>query len=482
MEEKKPKVFISYAWTSEEYIKRVADFVKRLRGDGIETLFDQFDLETGNSLNDFMEKCVSDPTISHVLMLLNPAYKEKADSRSGGAGRETQIISEEVYSNLENSKFKPVIFDIADKQIKDVVPIYLKNRMYIDLSSVESFEDNYRVLVRELYGKPHLVKNQLGEKPSWVDESKTLDVNLGKIALIRESMARGIEKLTYSKSLELIKTEFINVLRHSNFEDINATNYEEKYKGLSPIRNLFLATVIELAELDRINEFIIEFFEYIDSSYKGWRQNGEAGKSLVLKILKHELIIEVVAILYKRKKYSCIYDLLTNYYETSNAYDACVGFHDFFYCMSESKIFNLDKALVQLLSTSNRDKFTGIGDCWIRNIPAEYLSSFDFVNADILITALIGILLGDRWFALTYVYSNSDDLWIRTVERALTNKRLFEKYHRLFGKTDKTDLKKMVIADYKRKEHAWLGYSNCNRRIPILFEYQFDENKILAGV
>ena len=44
-----PKVFISYAWTSEEYTKKIYDFVRRLRNDGVETLFDQFDLNPGRN-------------------------------------------------------------------------------------------------------------------------------------------------------------------------------------------------------------------------------------------------------------------------------------------------------------------------------------------------------------------------------------------------------------------------------------------------
>ena len=53
MEEMHPKVFISYAWTNDEYVLKVVEFVKRLRNDGVDTLFDQFDLESGKSLNNF---------------------------------------------------------------------------------------------------------------------------------------------------------------------------------------------------------------------------------------------------------------------------------------------------------------------------------------------------------------------------------------------------------------------------------------------
>ena len=88
-----PKVFISYCGSNEEYINKVVDFAKRLRSNGIDVVLDQFQMKLGNDMNNFMEKCINDKTITNVLILLSPDYKTKADSRSGGAGIETQIIS-----------------------------------------------------------------------------------------------------------------------------------------------------------------------------------------------------------------------------------------------------------------------------------------------------------------------------------------------------------------------------------------------------
>ena len=480
MEEIKPKVFISYAWTNDEYVLKVSEFVKRLRSDGIDTLFDQFDLESGNSLNNFMEKCVKDQTVTHVLMLLNPAYKEKADNRSGGAGRETQIISEEVYSDLDNKKFKPIIFDVEDKQVKDVVPIYLKNRMFIDLTKIESYEDNYMVLVRELYGKPHMIKNQLGNRPSWVDDSKTVDFNLGVLSLVRESMTKGIEKITYNKSLNLLKIEFDKTIQNADYDIVGVNNYENEYKKMNPIRNLFIAVVYELIEMDRLSSFICDFFEYIDTYLSKTKNDKSGTKYLILKILKHELIIDTIAVLFKNKKYSSIYDLITYGYETSNDWTPCVGFYDFFYCMGESSIYNFDNALGRHLGNGNTYKFTGIGDCWSRNAPVEYVSFDDFVNADILITSLTGILINERWFAISYVYQRDNKLWLDIIEKALTSKRLFKRYSSLFGNMNEVELKKAIVNDHNRKDYSWFGYNNCTKRIPVLFEYNFKEDKLFS--
>lgn len=61
-----PKVFISYWWSNEKYIDRVVEFAQRLRTDGVYVLFDQFHMKLGNDTNDFMEKCVKDPSVTNV--------------------------------------------------------------------------------------------------------------------------------------------------------------------------------------------------------------------------------------------------------------------------------------------------------------------------------------------------------------------------------------------------------------------------------
>ena len=38
----KPKVFISYAWTSDAYVNKVAEFASSLVRIGIDVLFDKF--------------------------------------------------------------------------------------------------------------------------------------------------------------------------------------------------------------------------------------------------------------------------------------------------------------------------------------------------------------------------------------------------------------------------------------------------------
>src|ERR1700677_5032674 len=90
-----PKVFISYSWTSPGHQERVRQWAERLLADGIDVVLDVFDLKEGHDKFVFMEKMVTDPTITHVLMFCDVRYTEKADARAAGVGTESQIISRE---------------------------------------------------------------------------------------------------------------------------------------------------------------------------------------------------------------------------------------------------------------------------------------------------------------------------------------------------------------------------------------------------
>lgn len=96
----KPKVFISYAWSSEEYKQKVLSFSKQLINDGVDVLLDRY-LAPGIDLTAFMESSVNDESVTNVLLLMDKVYTEKANKRQGGVGTETQIISPELYGKVE---------------------------------------------------------------------------------------------------------------------------------------------------------------------------------------------------------------------------------------------------------------------------------------------------------------------------------------------------------------------------------------------
>ena len=122
------KVFISYAWESEQHRAWVKALANRLLGDGIEAILDQYDLELGDRLPQFMEQSVR--SSDYVLIVCTPAYKRKADARIGGVGYEGHIISGELFSGHNERKFIPVI---KEGSAEESLPAFLKGKLAVDL-------------------------------------------------------------------------------------------------------------------------------------------------------------------------------------------------------------------------------------------------------------------------------------------------------------------------------------------------------------
>lgn len=143
----------------------------------IENILDKWSLKEGNDTFAFMEHCVTDPTVTNVLILLDPLYEKKANERSGGVGTETQIISAEVYNKVTQEKFLPVVFQRGDDGAVPK-PAYLKGLLHFDLSRPENYDSEYQRLVRRLYGIESYPKPEIGTTPAWLDTTPTVTVKV----------------------------------------------------------------------------------------------------------------------------------------------------------------------------------------------------------------------------------------------------------------------------------------------------------------
>ena len=180
-----PRVFISYSWSSDEHKDFVRSIADRLINDHIDVVIDQYDLKPGNDGYAFMESMVSDPSITHVLVFCDKAYASKANNgnkgskHSSGVGTETQIISPEVYTDVSQTKFIPVVCEF-DENGNAYLPTYLKGRIYINFSTDQAVAQEWEGLIRLIYDRPAHVKPALGSPPSFlIDDSS--DTNLASI-------------------------------------------------------------------------------------------------------------------------------------------------------------------------------------------------------------------------------------------------------------------------------------------------------------
>lgn len=164
MASSQPRVFISYSWTSKAYQSEVVRLAERLVGDGVDVVIDVWDLHLGNDKYSFMERCVTDETITKVLILCDKGYAEKADAREGGVGDETTVITPEVYGKTRQEKFVPVVME-RDADNEPFLPAYLRSRMCVDLSDGGNWS-HYDELLADIQGKSRWVKPTLGAAPS----------------------------------------------------------------------------------------------------------------------------------------------------------------------------------------------------------------------------------------------------------------------------------------------------------------------------
>jgi len=273
-----PKVFISYSWSSKEYQEKVMNLAERLQNDGIEVIIDKWIMQPGNDTLNFMEKCVKDDTVNFVLMLLDKVYAEKADKRTGGVGIETQIISNEVYNNVGQNKFIPIVFE-RDETGKVSKPTYLQTRFYYDLTQ-DNFEEEYVKLVKQIYGREIYYKPKLGSKPVWVEESLNSPSSLNLKILNQKEKYRALEKEIYDA---LLNDEIVNKSEGND----KSKNVLQVYSNYIKYRNVLLEIFLKDYDSKDLVDNICDFYENI----KQWNKNNNEIKKEIWDAFIHETFI-----------------------------------------------------------------------------------------------------------------------------------------------------------------------------------------------
>ena len=178
-----PKIFISYAQANEEIRNGVIDLATALREKGINAILDLWDLKPGQDKFAFMEQCVKDDSMDYVLIICDKIYKDKADNRIGGVGDETVIITPEVYNDVRQEKFIPIVFE-RDDNGHEYLPIYLKSRIYIDLSTKnENYDDEFEKLLRIIHQKHLYKKPPIGKMPEYLNNE---NISYGDLNLLKK--------------------------------------------------------------------------------------------------------------------------------------------------------------------------------------------------------------------------------------------------------------------------------------------------------
>lgn len=469
-----PKVFVSYAWTDDAYSLRVIEFCSRLIKDaGVEIILDKFEMLPGKEMNNFMERSVHDEDVTNVLLLLNPTYAEKANKKEGGVGKETQIISEEVYNDIDQTKFIPVIFDVIDDDFSKSKPTYLKSRFHIDLSNAETYELNYMNLVKTLYGKEMYQKPIKGKKPSWVDEPITY---MSEIYQIKEYGRKDTIKLPSNKVSDILDKILSSLINDNVFLDDNSwtsNNIYKTYVKLTFYRNNYIELFNESRNMKNFQDVCFRFFqnvkdESLDTKYLN------SPKKDYLEFFLHEIFIYSIALLYKSDDYNMLNQFIYTPY-VSNVYGENAGLQNY------AMFFYANNKIDSLLSTNlkerdGKDYYSAKAHTWQENIYEKLVTKDELVSADVLL-ANLSILSEPKshfqWFAATYPYSQKQNSILKRIALSLESKRLGKKYLPLFNAKDFAELKikfDILIKHFSIPKNNY-GYSSAFDSIEVITSY-----------
>jgi TIR domain len=405
-----PKVFISYSWTSQAHQDRVRKWAERLMADGIDVVLDLYDLKEGDDKNAYMERMVTDPTVTHVLLICDKAYAEKADTRKRGVGTESQIVSKEVYEQVAQSKFIPIVCEVTEDD-NPFLPVFLKSRIYLNLSSPELVNENWERLIRLLFGKPIHKKPELGKPPVYVTQDLAPPTSPARTKF--SALSQAI--LQSKKGVGRYRRDFIEacvayadrlrVRDRPNLADFGEKVFDDCSK-LTHVRDHIVDWILlesEAAPSEEFSQAIIDVLERLrelrarPAEVTTWSDAWFEAQKLFV----YETFLYVVAALLKTRAFDDLHNIFTSHYinppTEQTGQDRFKRF-DVFYAYSET--------LNDLLAPKGRRLFSPAAELMKRQAQREDIPFFDLIQADLLILMMAYITPETHWYPQTLHYAS----------------------------------------------------------------------------
>lgn len=441
-----PKVFISYSWHPEKNKIWVQRLAERLIQDGVNVKLDVWDLKHGHDKYVFMEQMVKDSDIKKVLVICNEDYARKADDRTGGVGTESTIMSSDIYSLAEQTKFIPIL--VEKKNGEPCLPTFLKSRMYIDMSSNDIYELGYDQLLRDIYEKPLLRKPALGKMPSYLEadepvllstaqEQRMLKEKVAESTNLQTWIAKYCDKLI--ESLDQFKVTFRGGKTGDLIEMI-----EKSIASMQVVNNDFITFVETVASNSECNgkqfvdffEKLLQYYEDKDielaSSTDSWHLCNDN-----YRFFNYELFLSFAAIMLKYERFDIIKEVVdTDYCILSNRLGRQIKALNFAEFQKHNYTLDYYKGNNGYSSSSQVANL-------MRNYGGDKFNTW--VEVDILLyyLSLIYGKPGDRmsmWYPTLSVYNRAFEILPK-----IASMRYFEKAKVMFGVGDKDSFKTLLV-------------------------------------
>ena len=409
--------------------------------DGVDVILDVWSLKDGQDKYVFMEKMVTDSDINKVLIICNKDYVEKADCRKGGVGTESTIMSDEIYSKAEQTKFLPVVFEKGNDGMI-YKPHFLKSRIHIDMSSDDCYEMGYEQLLRDIFDKPLIKKPALGTMPAFLEteepillstakEQRFLKVKNEESSSFKDWVERYLEKLI--ASLGQFKISF----RGGNAKDL-VDLIEKSIDSMQVVTNDFINFLETVSANEECKgEQFVDFFENLLQYYEDNNialPTSDSVSYLVndnYRFFNYELFLSFASIMLKHQRFDIIRDVVSaDFCILSNRMGRevmplnYVEFQKYNYTLDRFKKNLTNSNLISEAATLLKSKMEG--------------KLFEeMVEADILLYYLSLVYVKteevyDTWYPELSIYNSSF-----TILPKLVSSRYFEKAKVLFGVDDK---------------------------------------------
>lgn len=441
-----PKVFISYSWHPEKNKIWVQRLAERLIQDGVNVKLDVWDLKHGHDKYVFMEQMVKDSDIKKVLVICNEDYARKADDRTGGVGTESTIMSSDIYSLAEQTKFIPIL--VEKKNGEPCLPTFLKSRMYIDMSSNDIYELGYDQLLRDIYEKPLLRKPALGKMPSYLEadepvllstaqEQRMLKEKVAESTNLQTWIAKYCDKLI--ESLDQFKVTFRGGKTGDLIEMI-----EKSIASMQVVNNDFITFVETVASNSECNgkqfvdffEKLLQYYEDKDielaSSTDSWHLCNDN-----YRFFNYELFLSFAAIMLKYERFDIIKEVVdTDYCILSNRLGRQIKALNFAEFQKHNYTLDYYKGNNGYSSSSQVANL-------MRNYGGDKFNTW--VEVDILLyyLSLIYGKPGDRmsmWYPTLSIFNRAFEILPK-----IASMRYFEKAKVMFDVGDKDSFKTLLV-------------------------------------
>jgi SEFIR domain-containing protein len=405
-----PKVFISYSWSDQSHQELVKHWADRLVADGVDVILDIYDLKEGDDKYAFMESMVTDPEVTHVLVICDRVYAEKANARKAGVGTESQIISGEVYKKVKQSKFIPIVCEFSDDE-EPILPAFMKSRMWINFSSSEAENENWEQLVRLLYGKPQHVKPRKGKAPSFITSDTPAPTSevFAKFNSLKQAVLQDKKGLNhYRRDFIDSCISYADTLRVRERPEVESMGEKilEDCGKLKAVRDYLCDWILlesEISDESVFSEALIDVLEKLRElkakppEINSWNDSWFEAHSVFV----YETFLYMVAALLKSGAYNILNDIYTSHYllPSSDRYgESNFKRFDCFYGYSET--------LQTVLAPENQRLYVPAAELIKRQADREDIPFSDIRQAELLTLLMSFVTPETRWYPGTLHYSS----------------------------------------------------------------------------